>query len=61
LRELKRRLNTTPTQITIRDALADDLLECTNAFRLDLLAFGLPPLALDAKRIIPAALSVSIN
>jgi len=46
---LKRRLNTTPTQIGIRDALTDDLLEVSHAFCLDLLALRLPFFARNAE------------
>jgi hypothetical protein len=51
LRKLKRRLNAAPTQVGLRDALADDLLKIAYAFSLDLLAFRLSFLALDAKFI----------
>src|SRR5258708_7823068 len=51
LRELERRLYAAPTQIRIRDSLADDLLEFTDPFRLDLLALRLFSLARDTKRV----------
>src|SRR6266545_8281290 len=49
LRQLKRCLDAAPTQIGIRDPLADDALELVNAFRLDLLAFRLSFLSLYPK------------
>src|SRR5207253_11030466 len=51
LRKLKRRLNAAPTQVRLRDALADDLLKIPYAFCLDLLAFRLSSFALHAKFI----------
>src|SRR5215472_11134895 len=49
LRKLKRRLDATPTQVGLRDALADDLLKIAYAFCLDLLALRLSFFTLDAE------------
>src|SRR5215831_16919245 len=51
LRKLQRRLDATPTQVGLRDALADGLLKIAYAFCLDLLAFRLSFFAFDAKLI----------
>src|SRR6516164_3576374 len=51
LRKLQRRLDATPTQVGLRDALADGLLKIAYALCLDLLAFRLSPFALDPKFI----------
>jgi hypothetical protein len=51
LRKLQRRLDATPTQVGLRDPLADRLLKIAYAFCLDLLAFRLSFFALDAKLV----------
>src|SRR5262249_28989826 len=51
LRKLQRRLDAAPTQVGLRDALADGLLKIAYAFCLDLLAFRLSFFTLDAKLI----------
>src|SRR5262249_53580206 len=51
LRKLQRRLDAAPTQVGLRDALADGLLKIAYAVSLDLLAFRLSFFALDSKLI----------
>src|SRR5262249_3756803 len=51
LRKLQRRLDAAPTQVGLRDSLADGLLKIAYAFCLDPLAFRLSFFALDAKLI----------
>src|SRR5262249_32320932 len=52
LSELKRRLDTAPTQVRIRDSLTDDLLEIADTFGLDLLTLRLFSFAHHAKCIL---------
>src|SRR5262249_18327125 len=51
LRKLKRRIDAAPTQVGLRDALADGLLKIAYALCLDLLALRLSFFAIDAKLI----------
>jgi len=63
LRKLKRRLDATPTQVGLRNALANDLLKIAYAFCLDLLACLCPikpllrQLGDNAYRASPALIS----
>jgi hypothetical protein len=57
LRELKRRLDAAPTQVGVRNALTDDLLEFADPFCLDPLALRLPYLTLV--NVVPSSLHPS--
>src|SRR6516165_1674167 len=64
LRELKRSFDAPPSQIGVRDPVADGLLEFTNTFCFDRLSLRLSSLAFDAKLILlrdVVLLSFAIN